>query len=149
MICRCLTDLGTFIINGAERVMVSQLHRSPGVVFEESIHPNGPRLFASRIIPFRGSWVEFTIDIHDVFYVHIDKKKKFPATALLRAFGYVHDADIFRLFFGRRRRRDQAGRDRQATRSAGEIVGATLGRDKLPEERRRSPATCSAKTARS
>src|SRR6267143_1082812 len=76
-----LTPLGTFVINGAERVIVSQLHRSPGVVFEESIHPNGQRLFSARIIPFRGSWVEFTIDIHDVIYVHIDKKKKFPATA--------------------------------------------------------------------
>src|SRR3989475_12149386 len=70
-----LTPLGTFVINGAERVIVSQLHRSPGVVFEESIHPNGQRLFSARIIPFRGSWVEFTIDIHDVIYVHIDKKK--------------------------------------------------------------------------
>src|SRR3989454_12666438 len=82
-----LTPLGTFVINGAERVIVSQLHRSPGVVFEESIHPNGQRLFSARIIPFRGSWVEFTIDIHDVIYVHIDKKKKFPATALLREIG--------------------------------------------------------------
>src|SRR2546430_202597 len=72
-----LTPLGTFVINGAERVIVSQLHRSPGVVFEESIHPNGQRLFSARIIPFRGSWVEFTVDIHDVIYVHIDKKKKF------------------------------------------------------------------------
>ncbi len=94
-----LTDLGTFIINGSERVIVSQLHRSPGVVFEESIHPNGTKLYSARIIPFRGSWVEFTIDIHDVIYVHIDKKKKFPATALLRAFGYSADRDILRLFF--------------------------------------------------
>src|SRR5256885_1379116 len=84
---------------GAERVIVSQLHRSPGVVFEESIHPNGQRLFSARIIPFRGSWVEFTIDIHDVIYVHIDKKKKFPATALLRAFGYGINADILKLFY--------------------------------------------------
>src|SRR5207253_218907 len=83
--------------NGAERVIVSQLHRSPGVVFEESIHPNGQRLFSARIIPFRGSWVEFTIDIHDVIFVHIDKKKKFPATALLRAFGYGTNADILKL----------------------------------------------------
>ncbi len=83
-----LTPLGTFVINGAERVIVSQLHRSPGVVFEEATHPNGQRLISARIIPFRGSWVEFTVDIHDVVYVHIDKKKKFPATALLRAFGY-------------------------------------------------------------
>jgi DNA-directed RNA polymerase subunit beta len=94
-----LTPLGTFVINGAERVIVSQLHRSPGVVFEESIHPNGQRLFSARIIPFRGSWVEFTIDIHDVIYVHIDKKKKFPATALLRAFGYGTSAEILKLFY--------------------------------------------------
>src|ERR687895_2476014 len=94
-----MTPLGTFVINGAERVVVSQLHRSPGVVFEEDIHPNGQRLFSARIIPFRGSWVEFTIDIHDVIYVHIDKKKKFPATALLRAFGHGTNADILKLFF--------------------------------------------------
>src|SRR5213078_2806101 len=94
-----LTPLGTFVINGAERVIVSQLHRSPGVVFEESIHPNGQRPFSARIIPFRGSWVEFTIDIHDVIFVHIDKKKKFPATALLRAFGYGTNAEILKLFY--------------------------------------------------
>jgi DNA-directed RNA polymerase subunit beta len=94
-----MTPLGTFVINGAERVVVSQLHRSPGVVFEEDTHPNGQRLFSARIIPFRGSWVEFTIDIHDVIFVHIDKKKKFPATALLRAFGYGTNAEILRLFF--------------------------------------------------
>ena len=97
-----LTDLGTFIINGAERVVVSQLHRSPGVIFEENIHPNGSKLYSARIIPFRGSWVEFTIDINDICYVHIDKKKKFPATALLRAFGYSSNADIFGLFYGTR-----------------------------------------------
>src|ERR671919_2438042 len=94
-----MTPLGTFVINGAERVIVSQLHRSPGVVFEESIHPNGQLLYSTRIIPFRGSWVEFTIDIHDVIYVHIDKKKKFPVTALLRAFGYGTNADILKLFY--------------------------------------------------
>ena len=94
-----LTELGTFIINGAERVVVSQLHRSPGVVFEESVHPNGTRLFSARIIPFRGSWVEFTLDINDICYVHIDKKKKFPATALLRAFGWGTDADVYQLFY--------------------------------------------------
>jgi DNA-directed RNA polymerase subunit beta len=94
-----LTELGTFIINGAERVVVSQLHRSPGVVFEENIHPNGSKLHSARIIPFRGSWVEFTIDINDICYVHIDKKKKFPATALLRAFGYGSDAEVFGLFY--------------------------------------------------
>ncbi len=94
-----LTELGTFIVNGAERVVVSQLHRSPGVVFEESIHPNGTKLYSSRIIPFRGSWVEFTLDINDICYVHIDKKKKFPATALLRALGYGTDAELFQLFY--------------------------------------------------
>ena len=94
-----LTNLGTFIINGAERVIVSQLHRSPGVVFEENIHPNGTKLYSGRIIPFRGSWVEFTLDINDICYVHIDKKKKFPATALLRALGYSSDAEIFQLFY--------------------------------------------------
>ena len=97
-----LSPLGTFVINGAERVVVSQLHRSPGVVFEESVHPNGQRLNSARIIPFRGSWVEFTVDIHDVVYVHIDKKKKFPATALLRAFGYGTNLDILRLFYALR-----------------------------------------------
>ncbi|MDZ7780443.1 MAG: DNA-directed RNA polymerase subunit beta [Gemmatimonadota bacterium] len=94
-----LTELGTFIINGAERVVVSQLHRSPGVVFEENVHPNGTRLYSARIIPFRGSWVEFTLDINDICYIHIDKKKKFPATALLRALGYGSDADIFQLYY--------------------------------------------------
>ena len=94
-----LTDLGTFVINGAERVVVSQLHRSPGVVFEENIHPNGTKLYSGRIIPFRGSWVEFTLDINDICYVHIDKRKKFPVTALLRALGYSSDADIFQLFY--------------------------------------------------
>ena len=94
-----LTDLGTFIINGAERVVVSQLHRSPGVVFEESVHPNGTKLHSSRIIPFRGSWVEFSVDINDVIHVHIDKKKKFPATALLRALGHSDDEDIYNLFY--------------------------------------------------
>ncbi|HUP47651.1 MAG TPA: DNA-directed RNA polymerase subunit beta [Thermoanaerobaculia bacterium] len=118
-----LTELGTFIINGAERVIVSQLHRSPGVVFEETIHPNGSRLFSARIIPFRGSWVEFTIDIHDVIYVHIDKKKKFPATALLRAFGYGKDEDVLRLFLGTKKvtlaEYDDAGKQR-------EVVGALV-----------------------
>src|ERR671910_2644557 len=94
-----LTGLGTFVINGAERVIVSQLHRSPGVVFEESTHPNGQRLISARIIPFRGSWVEFTVDIHDVIYVYIDKKKKFPVTALLRAFGLSSSEEILNTFY--------------------------------------------------
>ena len=94
-----ITDKGTFIINGAERVIVSQLHRSPGVFFSDSIHPNGKRLFSARIIPYRGSWVEFTTDINDVMYVHIDRKRKQPATILLRAVGQDTDAKILQLFF--------------------------------------------------
>ncbi|HTS89120.1 MAG TPA: DNA-directed RNA polymerase subunit beta [Gemmatimonadales bacterium] len=128
-----MTPLGTFVINGAERVVVSQLHRSPGVVFEEDTHPNGQRLFSARIIPFRGSWVEFTIDIHDVIYVHIDKKKKFPATALLRAFGYGTNAEILQLFFATKLL-DITGRleGRQERR---ELVGALVAADvPNPEE---------------
>ncbi len=117
-----LTELGTFIINGAERVVVSQLHRSPGVVFEENIHPNGSKLNSARIIPFRGSWVEFTIDINDVCYVHIDKKKKFPAAALLRAFGYGTDSEIYQIFYTTREAKVAAA-DKQGVR---EILGSVL-----------------------
>src|SRR5512132_1430174 len=122
-----MTPLGTFVINGAERVVVSQLHRSPGVVFEEDTHPNGQRLFSARIIPFRGSWVEFTIDIHDVIYVHIDKKKKFPATARLRAFGYGENADILRLFFATKDL-DITGK-LEARHERREVMGALLAAD--------------------
>ena len=94
-----ITDGGTFIINGAERVIVSQLHRSPGVFFDEEIHPNGKRLFSARIIPYRGSWVEFSLDINDIMYVHIDRRRKIPVTVLLRALGYVSDSDILKLFY--------------------------------------------------
>ncbi|MBM3324691.1 MAG: DNA-directed RNA polymerase subunit beta, partial [Calditrichaeota bacterium] len=93
-----MTSSGTFIINGAERVIVSQLHRSPGVFFGEDVHPNGKKIYSARIIPFRGSWVEFTTDINDVLYVYIDRRKKFPATTLLRALGYATDLDILRVF---------------------------------------------------
>jgi DNA-directed RNA polymerase subunit beta len=124
-----MTPLGTFVINGAERVVVSQLHRSPGVVFEEDTHPNGQRLYSARIIPFRGSWVEFTIDIHDVIYVHIDKKKKFPATALLRAFGYGNNADILKLFFATKEL-DITGQ-MSARHERREVVGALLA-DTVP-----------------
>ncbi|MGH2568082.1 MAG: DNA-directed RNA polymerase subunit beta, partial [Bacteroidota bacterium] len=93
-----MTYRGTFIINGAERVIVSQLHRSPGVFFGESLHPNGTLMFSARIIPFRGSWVEFTTDINNVMYVYIDRKKKFPVTTLLRALGYSSDDEILQLF---------------------------------------------------
>ena len=128
-----LTPLGTFVINGAERVIVSQLHRSPGVVFEESTHPNGQRLISSRIIPFRGSWVEFTVDIHDIVYVHIDKKKKFPATALLRAFGYGSNSDILRLFFAVREL--DLTKERESRTDIREVIGAIIAEDiELPGE---------------
>ncbi len=93
-----MTHRGTFIINGAERVVVSQLHRSPGVFFDESVHPNGMSIDPARIIPVRGSWVEFTTDISNVMYVYIDRKKKFPVTTLLRALGYSSDDEILQLF---------------------------------------------------
>src|SRR5881397_1296625 len=133
-----MTPLGTFVINGAERVVVSQLHRSPGVVFEEDTHPNGQRLFSARIIPFRGSWVEFTIDIHDVIYVHIDKKKKFPATALLRAFGHGTNADILKLFFATKELNITGKLEgRQEKR---EVIGSLLARDvPNPEDPRGEP----------
>jgi DNA-directed RNA polymerase subunit beta len=93
-----MTERGTFIINGAERVIVSQLHRSPGVFFSESTHPNGTPIYSARIIPFRGSWVEFATDINNVMYAYIDRKKKFPVTTLLRALGYSSDDEIMELF---------------------------------------------------
>ncbi len=93
-----MTSRGTFIINGAERVIVSQLHRSPGVAFSQTIHPNGTPIYTARIIPFKGSWVEFATDINYVMYVYIDRRKKFPATTLLRALGYESDEQILKLF---------------------------------------------------
>src|SRR5437867_7647284 len=123
-----MTPLGTFVINGAERVVVSQLHRSPGVVFEEEIHPNGQRLYSARIIPFRWSWVEFTIDIHDVIFVHIDKKKKFPATALLRAFGYGTDEAVLRLFYTTRDL-DLTSADVEGRSQRREVIGSLLAED--------------------
>jgi len=94
-----ITDKGTFVINGAERVIVSQLHRSPGVFFDQTTHPNGKRLYSSRIIPYRGSWVEFSLDVKDILYVHIDRKRKLPATTLLRALGITTDRDILDVFY--------------------------------------------------
>lgn len=93
-----MTDSGTFIINGAERVIVSQLHRSPGVFFGQNTHPNGTQLYNARVIPFKGSWIEFSTDIRDVLWAYIDRKKKVPATTLLRALGYSTDKDLFELF---------------------------------------------------
>ncbi len=94
-----LSENGTFIINGAERVIVSQLHRSPGVFFDEEIHPNGKRLFSARIIPYRGSWVEFTLDVNDVMFVHIDSRRKLPSTTLLRALGFSTNEDLLKTFY--------------------------------------------------
>ena len=93
-----MTDRGTFIINGAERIIVNQLHRSPGVFFDEKDHPNGSRTYSARIIPFRGSWLEFTTDTNDVLYVYIDQGRKFPVTTLLRALGAASDEEVLRLF---------------------------------------------------
>jgi DNA-directed RNA polymerase subunit beta len=93
-----MTEKGTFVINGAERVVVSQLHRSPGVAFAQTVHPNGTPIYSARIIPLRGSWVEFATDINYVMYVYIDRRKKFPATTLLRALGYQSDEEILKLF---------------------------------------------------
>lgn len=93
-----MTPSGTFIINGAERVVVSQLHRSPGVFFGSSFHANGTQLYSARIIPFKGSWMEFTTDINNVMYAYIDRKKKLPVTTLLRAIGYESDKDILDIF---------------------------------------------------
>jgi len=93
-----MTPRGTFIINGAERVVVSQLHRSPGVFFSTSFHANGVQLYSARIIPFKGSWIEFTTDINNVMYAYIDRKKKLPVTTLLRAIGYETDKDILEIF---------------------------------------------------
>ena len=93
-----MTHKGTFVINGAERVVVSQLHRSPGVAFAQTVHPNGTPIYSARIIPLRGSWVEFATDINYVMYVYIDRRKKFPATTLLRALGFQSDDEILNLF---------------------------------------------------
>ncbi len=93
-----MTEKGTFVINGAERVIVSQLHRSPGVFFGQSTHANGTKLYSARIIPFRGSWIEFATDINNVMYAYIDRKKKLPVTTLLRAIGLDSDKDIIEIF---------------------------------------------------
>ena len=93
-----MTEKGTFVINGAERVVVSQLHRSPGVFFGQSIHANGKKLYSARIIPFKGSWIEFATDINNVMYAYIDRKKKLPVTTLLRAIGFESDKDILEIF---------------------------------------------------
>jgi DNA-directed RNA polymerase subunit beta len=93
-----MTPSGTFCINGAERVVVSQLHRSPGVFFGQSFHANGTKLYSARVIPFKGSWIEFATDINSVMYAYIDRKKKLPVTTLFRAIGYERDKDILEIF---------------------------------------------------
>ncbi len=93
-----MTPKGTFVINGAERVVVSQLHRSPGVFFSLNFHPNGSKIYSARVIPFKGAWMEFTTDINNVMFAYIDRKKKFPVTTLLRAIGYDSDKDILEIF---------------------------------------------------
>ena len=122
-----MTDRGTFIINGAERIIVSQLQRSPGVFFEESKHPNGTSIYQARIIPFRGSWVDFTTDIYDCLYAIIDRRRKFPATLLLRAIGYSTNEDLFRAF--------DLIEDVKLTKVSGEdLAGRTLGADVVNTE---------------
>jgi len=93
-----MTPRGTFVINGAERVVVSQLHRSPGVFFSQSFHPNGSKIYSARVIPFKGAWMEFATDINSVMYAYIDRKKKFPVTTLLRAIGFDSDREILNIF---------------------------------------------------
>jgi DNA-directed RNA polymerase subunit beta len=93
-----MTPKGTFVINGAERVIVSQLHRSPGVFFGQTRHANGTKMYSARVIPFKGSWIEFATDINSVMYAYIDRKKKLPVTTLLRAIGFESDKDILEIF---------------------------------------------------
>jgi len=117
-----ITDKGTFIINGAERVIVSQLHRSPGVFFDDQIHPNGKKLFTARIIPYRGSWVEFSLDVNDIMYVHIDRKRKLPVTVLLKALGYVTDREILELFYDTEEEEIGGARSKREPDAVGKIA---------------------------
>ncbi|MEX2400897.1 MAG: DNA-directed RNA polymerase subunit beta, partial [Rhodothermales bacterium] len=115
-----MTGQGTFVINGAERVVVSQLHRSPGVFFGSNIHPNGTQLFSARVIPFRGSWIEFSTDVSNVMWAYIDRKKKLPVTTLLRALGYSDNDEIVNIF-------DLADEGDSSTKKAfKKITGRTL-----------------------
>jgi DNA-directed RNA polymerase subunit beta len=125
-----ITEKGTFIINGAERVIVSQLHRSPGVFFDESTHPNGKRLYTARIIPYRGSWVEFSVDVKDVMYVHIDRKRKLPATVLLKGLGITSEQDILDFFY--EREATELGDPRTKRMQA--LIGRVAARDVVSPE---------------
>ncbi len=118
-----MTKEGTFIINGSERVIVSQLHRSPGVFFDEIIHPNGKRLHSARIIPYKGAWLEFSLDINDIMYVHIDRKRKLPVTTFLRALGYSRDEEILSVFH-----------DDQTARVGEDLVGEIAVEDVVCKE---------------
>jgi DNA-directed RNA polymerase beta subunit len=134
-----ITDSGTFIINGAERVIVSQLHRSPGVFFDEMTHPNGKQLYNARIIPYRGSWVEFSLDVNDIMHVHIDRKRKLPVTVLLRALGFVNDREILELFY------EKETLDVEGQEGRG-VLGRICALDLMDEARARS---CSRRMRRS
>ncbi|MCY3774075.1 MAG: DNA-directed RNA polymerase subunit beta, partial [Gemmatimonadetes bacterium] len=113
-----ITEKGTFIINGAERVIVSQLQRSYGVFFSEETHPNGKQLYSARIIPEHGTWLEFSLDVNDVLFVHIDRKRKLPVTLLLRALGYESNDRIYQLFYEF---------DDVQARQAGDLIGRSIG----------------------
>ena len=123
-----MTDTGTFIVNGDERVVVSQLHRSPGISFESELHPTGKTIFSARIIPYRGAWVEFEIDINDVVYVYVDRRRKFLATTFLRIFGYDTDESILKALCG--------VESHEITRSAQleKLIGAILAKDVVDKE---------------
>ena len=123
-----MTETGTFIINGDERVVVSQLHRSPGISFEQEAHPSGKNICSARIIPYRGAWIEFEFDINDVLYVYVDRKRKFLATTFLRVFGYSQDEDIVKAFSGLE--------THELTRSAQleKLVGQILAKDVVDKE---------------
>ncbi|MDD4858447.1 MAG: DNA-directed RNA polymerase subunit beta, partial [Candidatus Krumholzibacteria bacterium] len=125
-----ITDMGTFIINGAERVIVSQLHRSPGVVFDDDFHPNGKRLFNARIIPYRGSWVEFTIDVNDIMYVYIDRRRKLPVTILLKAMGFEPNSAIIKLFH----RTEVVDLSARASKKDMGVVGRVVAEDVVSRE---------------
>jgi len=123
-----MTDTGTFIVNGDERVVVSQLHRSPGISFESELHPTGKKIFSARVIPYRGAWVEFEFDINDVLYVYVDRRRKFVATELMRVFGYETDESILKALCG--------VEAHELTRSAQleKLEGAVLAKDAVDKE---------------
>ena len=134
-----MTEQGTFVINGAERVVVSQLHRSPGVFFDETMHPNGKRLFSARILPSKGPWLEFSMDINDIMYVHIDRRRKLPVTLLLRALGFSKNGEVLSLF--REEAQEEIGEEKigrflggedLVNRDTGEVIAEGYG--ELTEE---------------